>query len=357
MTRMPLDTSLLGLPVELGQVGRELKKLWESTGGTKSRASLVNFAVRCEGTEALEANTRLISDFTREHACRAILLAQISDPTAPAVQTWINAHCHLARAGAKQVCCEQLTFLVNSASERLLSNVLLANLDSDLPLYLWWQGELREGMDEQLWPAVDRLIFDSREWRDLGEQVARLHQALAAATSRLILCDLNWTRTLHLRQAVAQIFDQPENLELLTGVRTVQLQHAPGHESTALLFAAWVSAQLGWEPGDRDAEGLSFTAAGGDKIRCQLRESDGAPIALFEIAADAGVLKIQRDAGSPFFRTEVQLGGRQTFCHLLPASDDGLINLLDEELMLGGRHRVYLKALGALGKMLETAAH
>ena len=44
---MSLDTSLLGQPVELNQISRELKKLWESTGGTKSRASLVNFVVYC----------------------------------------------------------------------------------------------------------------------------------------------------------------------------------------------------------------------------------------------------------------------------------------------------------------------
>ena len=83
-----------------------LKKLWESTGGAKSRASLVNFAVCAEGAAALEGNTQLISEFTREHACRAILVANVPDATEPRVQAWINAHCHLPRAGAKQVCCE-----------------------------------------------------------------------------------------------------------------------------------------------------------------------------------------------------------------------------------------------------------
>src|SRR5688500_16411149 len=125
---MPVDTSLLGQPVELGQISRELKKLWESTGGSKSRASLVNLVVYCEGTEALESNTRLISDFTVDHACRAILVAKVPGAQEQKVQAWINAHCHLPRAGAKQVCCEQITFVLEQGSQELLSNTLFANL-------------------------------------------------------------------------------------------------------------------------------------------------------------------------------------------------------------------------------------
>src|SRR4051812_29442341 len=102
-----MDTALLGTPVELGQIGRELKKLWESTGGTQTRASLVNFAVVCEAPEAREENPRLISEFTRDHSCRALLLARDETAEDKGVEAWINAHCHLPRAGAKQVCCEQ----------------------------------------------------------------------------------------------------------------------------------------------------------------------------------------------------------------------------------------------------------
>ena len=63
-----IDTTALGMPVELGQIGRDLKKLWEQDAGTTTRASLINFAVYCEGSEAMRANTELIMEFTREHA-------------------------------------------------------------------------------------------------------------------------------------------------------------------------------------------------------------------------------------------------------------------------------------------------
>ena len=74
------------------------------------------------------------------------------------------------RAGAKQICCEQISFLFEGHSESRMANTLFANLDSDLPLYLWWQGEFPDPIDETLWAWVDRLIYDSQEWKDVRAQ-------------------------------------------------------------------------------------------------------------------------------------------------------------------------------------------
>jgi glucose-6-phosphate dehydrogenase assembly protein OpcA len=351
----PLDektVAMLGQPVDLGQIGRALKKLWESTGGTQTRASLVNFAVYGEGVACLEANTELISNFTREHSCRAILIGHDHTAAGPKVQAWINAHCHLPRAGAKHVCCEQITFLIEGGSSQLLTNILFANLDSDLPLFLWWQGRLSEPLDEQLWSWVDRLIFDSRDWPDAKHQFTILQSSLAKVAARLILCDLNWTRTLHLRQAIAQMFDHPENLAQLPRIQRLQITHAPGYELTALLFAAWISAQLGWTPEGRQGKEISFTAANGNRVDCRLEEAPGAPVGRCELSTGDGSVVVQRDAGSSFYRAEVHLPDGRTYSHLLPAGSDEIGGLLDEEITLGGRHRVYMKALAAAQPLL-----
>ncbi|RYD73524.1 MAG: hypothetical protein EOP84_21390, partial [Verrucomicrobiaceae bacterium] len=222
---MSLDTSLLGQPVELNQIPRELKKLWESTGGTKSRASLVNFVVYCEGTDALQSNTELISEFTQDHACRAILVANVPDAPEPKVQSWINAHCHLPRAGAKQVCCEQITLLIERATPKILANALFANLDSDLPLYLWWQNEFEPPFEESLLTRVDRLIYDSATWQEPKAAFTTLHEHLEAVGSKVVPCDLDWTRSIHLRQAIAQMFDHPENVAQIPSVKELTLDH------------------------------------------------------------------------------------------------------------------------------------
>src|SRR5258708_1114453 len=75
-TRMPTtaENYSLGLPVEIGKIDKELKKLWEQSAGAMTRASLVNLAVYSEAPGSLTENTKLISQITLNHACRAIVI-------------------------------------------------------------------------------------------------------------------------------------------------------------------------------------------------------------------------------------------------------------------------------------------
>ena len=46
-----------GVPVQIGKIEKELVRLWESSGDTKTRASLINFIVYTEDTSSLSAYT------------------------------------------------------------------------------------------------------------------------------------------------------------------------------------------------------------------------------------------------------------------------------------------------------------
>ena len=113
----------------------------------------------------------------------------------------------MSRAGSKQVCSEQISFSLNGSCARLLPNIVFSHLDSDLPFYLWWQGEFHDPMDPQLWIWVDRLIYDSQHWQDFDGQMRLVEAAQAEANQRVVLCDLNWTRLVQMRLALAQFFD------------------------------------------------------------------------------------------------------------------------------------------------------
>ena len=63
------------MPVEIGKIDRELKKLWEQGGEMMARASLINLAVYSEAPDSLAANTQIIAQITEDHACRAIVIA------------------------------------------------------------------------------------------------------------------------------------------------------------------------------------------------------------------------------------------------------------------------------------------
>ena len=65
------------MPVEVGRIDKELKKLWEQNEGA-TRASLVNLAVYSEAPDSLATNTKLIAELTENLACRAIVIA--ADP-------------------------------------------------------------------------------------------------------------------------------------------------------------------------------------------------------------------------------------------------------------------------------------
>src|SRR3984957_7685518 len=87
-----------GMPVDVAQINRSLKALWEQEGTVLTRASLINFAVYSEAPDALSANTQLMEQVTREHACRIILLAVNPAASKQRVQAWISAHCHVTGA-------------------------------------------------------------------------------------------------------------------------------------------------------------------------------------------------------------------------------------------------------------------
>jgi glucose-6-phosphate dehydrogenase assembly protein OpcA len=346
------DTSELGFPVEVANISKELKKLWETSAGTQTRASLINFAVYFRGLEGSAANTEFIKEFTRQHACRAILICHEPASTDDKVSAFINAHCHLTRAGAKQICCEQVSLLFEGRTQSRIANTLFANLDSDLPLYLWWQGEFPETIDETLWARVDRLIYDSQVWANPKEQFRRLRASLEGAQANLVLCDLNWARSLHLRQALAQMFDHEENLPILGALKSVKIVHAPDNRSTALLLTSWLAAQLKLAAPSPDGSGFVFTHANEQQVKIALEVQPGRSISVCEISDGRNSVRVHRDQQGDFFRVEVRLAQGQIYHHLLPAGNNSTTALLLWELGGGSRHKVYHNAISIIDDLL-----
>jgi glucose-6-phosphate dehydrogenase assembly protein OpcA len=338
----------LGLPVEIGKIDRELKRLWAEGGGAKTRASLINLAVYSEAPGSLAENTKIISEITEDHSCRAIVIA--ADPGAKEnrVEAWINVHCHVSRAGSKQVCSEQLSFLLEGPSARLLPNIVFSQLDSDLPLVLWWQGEFADPMDPQLWAWVDRVVYDSQAWGDFRTQMERVETAQAEAKQRIVLCDLNWTRLIQIRLALAQFFDHPATHAQFEEIERVEIDFGPGFRSTALLLAGWLAAQLGWEDGRKESETtLAFRGPSGREIKIELNEKAGEPIGRCVVRCGRAEFKVAHAEGADLL--DVATGERT--CRM-PAGPNEMVRLMSEELMRGGPHRVYLRAMNCVRDLM-----
>src|SRR5438093_7291855 len=203
------ETYSLGVPAQISRIDQELKKLWQEGEGAMTRASLMNLAVYSEEPGSLNSNTQLMAKITENHACRAIVIEADCGAKENSVDAWISAHCHVSHVGRKQVCSEQISFLLKGGCTTLLPNIVFSHLDSDLPFYLWWQEEFREPMDPRLWAWVDRVIYDSQPSRNFQAQLRLVDSAHAEAKKRIVLCELYSPRLEQAPFALAQLFDHP----------------------------------------------------------------------------------------------------------------------------------------------------
>jgi glucose-6-phosphate dehydrogenase assembly protein OpcA len=341
-----------GLPVEVGKIEKELKKLWEQNEGA-TRASHVNLAVYSEAADSLPANTKLISELTEDLACRAIVIAADPTPRENRVEAWISAHCHVSRAGSKQICSEQLSFRLEGPCTNRLPNIVFSQLDSDLPFYLWWQGQFHDPIDPQLWAWVDRLIYDSQSWQDFTAQLQLLESAQREARQRVVLCDLNWTRLDKIRLALAQFFDHPTSHHHFGAIKGGEIRFAPGFRSTALLLAGWLAAQLQWQvEGKGEAGQLRFVSAQGGKIFIALKEQAGEPIGRITLVSSGVEFEVTHAMGADLLEVSRGKCGEPRVHQMMPAGSAELVRLMADELTRGGAHKVYLRAIHCVRTLL-----
>ena len=347
------ETYSLGLPVEVSKIDQELKKLWQESQGAATRASLVNLAVYSEDAGSLNKNTQLMAKITENHACRAIVIEADCKAQENRVESWISAHCHVSRAGSKQVCSEQISFLLRGGCTTLLPSIVFSHLDSDLPFYLWWQEEFREPMDPQLWAWVDRVIYDSQGWEDFSAQMHLLESAEQEANQRTVLCDLNWTRLDNVRFALAQFFDHPASHHHFAKINSVRIDFAPGFRSTAVLFAGWLAAQLNWQGKKTEAANkFSFVSSSGRKLDVELHERPGEPIGEVALATPEVEFLVAHAKCGDLLEVSRGNPGEKHTPQLMPAGKNDPVSLMSEELMRGGPHHVYLHAVNRVRDLL-----
>lgn len=343
-----------GLPVEVGEIDRQLGLLWERSDAAKVRASLVNLVIYSEAPGAIAANTPLLSEIAADHAFRALLVQGHPRAQKSGVHAWITAHCHLRDAGQKEICSEQITFQLDGPAAGRLPSIVFSHLDTDLPLYLWWQGDLHADPDPQLWRWVDRLIVDSNSWSDPAAQFCILQEVQSLARPRSALCDLNWTRLFNLRYAVAQIFDLPAALERLDRLDRVAISHSPGYRLTALQLLGWLASRLGWRL-DHGDHAPVFRRRDGGHAAFDLTEEPDAPACVSSIHFGLGDASaaVRREQSTDYYLAEFSAPGHPPFAQMLPAGRDKTSDILLSELSRISRHPLFWPAIRAVEPLLS----
>lgn len=343
-----------GLAVEVGDIDRQLGLLWAQSDAGKVRASLVNLVIYSEAPGAMAANTPLLSEIAADHAFRALLVQAQPEAKKSAVRAWITAHCHLRETGKNEICSEQITFQLDGPAAGRLPSIVFSHLDTDLPLYLWWQGDLHPDPDPQLWRWVDRLIVDSNSWSDPAAQFRILREVQSLGRARAALADLNWTRIFHLRYAVAQIFDLPAALERLDRIDRVEIIHAPGHRLTALQLLGWLASRLGWSL-DHDDRAPVFRRQDGGTVTFQLNVNQDAKACVESIDIGLGdaTASVRRKTSGDYYLGTFTAPHQASFAQMLPAERDKTSDILLSELSRISRHPLFWPAIRAIEPLLS----
>ncbi len=346
----------LGREVEIGSIDHELHQLWEEDDA-RTNASLMNLAVYSEDSDCLVRNSEAVRELTREHACRALLIGIDREVAETSIRAWITAHCHL-RHGRKSVCCEQIAFKLTGRATGRLRNTVFAHLNSDLPLILWWQGELSPIFGERFYSLVDRFVFDSSDWGEPRESFDRILQA-NDDSPRLVVQDLSWTRCYQFRVSIAALFDDPVAQGALASVASVRIVHHPKHRLTALQLLAWLSTQAGWREGDDlglsddRKDGYSFESKGGRAVEAVLvADPDAAALGSLEMVAGDTRIEVTREAGAGHLVRRLVSPGHD-FEAPGPSDPDHPADLIGEQLSRGGRNTLYRKILPQMLRLLD----
>ncbi|MBM3859622.1 MAG: hypothetical protein FJ395_08230 [Verrucomicrobia bacterium] len=328
------------MPVDVAQIERQLRALWQQGGETVSRACLFNLVVWCESEDDAERATAIVGELTGRHPCRAIVLVAEPGRAEPLLAAALNAHCRLAGGGRKQICCEQITIRAAGASVSQLAPTVLSLLEGDLPAVLWWRGNFLERAVhwERLRAVADRLIFDTATWPAAERWLPALASEIARSTSPLY-ADLNWARLTLWRKLTADCFDNPSFHDVPARIRRVSVAHghSAGGRLRAMLYAGWVAARLGWPP-EQARKRVTVQERTGDDVAEVGIES-------VELAAGDAVARLHKDFAANTATAEVTMAHvcgmrcQQAFAPLNEAA------LMSQELDHVAPHGGYERAL------------
>lgn len=276
--------------VPLGQVEATLARLGrEANSGAPgtamssvARSSVMTLVAYARGAEQARRVSRAVEGLTGQHPSRSIILAVQPDDQSLALSSTVSLHCHTPHAGANPICAEQIMINANGAISQHLSGVVLPLLLTELPVFVWWTGEMPSGdLVTNLLETCDRAILDSADFRDPAADFVNFATLLEHQRARTAFSDFNWTRIKSWRELTAQFFDADRFQPYLGGIERVEIEYAVvdgerPNPMQALLYAGWLAARLKWTTwtGMHDAKGM---------IRLGLKTPQNAPLTI-EIA-------------------------------------------------------------------------
>jgi len=253
------------MKLSLDEVEREIARQWgeaEHTGGG-ARVQLLTLVAMVSEPGLLGRAQGVLSELVRAQPCRTIV-AVWSAGESPSMTAEVALH---RMGGTGPVCGDAITLeAVGAAREWLPGNADRLALP-DLPVCVWWVGDLPDHDDlfDQMVVGADLVVVNSGEM-DLRD-LEKLASIATRSQGRYALADLTWIRLRTLQDWIARFFDDAEGQACLPGLQKVTVDFSPRPDekdaasTQAGLFFGWIATALGiapelaeWTRGDGWAE-------------------------------------------------------------------------------------------------------
>jgi glucose-6-phosphate dehydrogenase assembly protein OpcA len=319
------QSSQLSLPLD--RVEPELARLWEeesrSAGG--SRAALLTLVAMVSEPRLLDRAQQAMSDLVRIHPARTIAAVWREGAT-PSISAEIAMH---RPAGAGAVCGDAIKLeAIGAAREWLPGNAERLALP-DLPVCVWWVGDLPDFDDlfDRMVVGADLVIVNSGEM-DLRD-LQKLSSITARAQGRFAVSDLTWIRLRTMQDMIARFFDDAEGQACLPDLEHILVEVAPRPDekdatsTQAGLLLGWIAAVLGlapesaqWKRGDTWAE----VRIGKLRVRFEQKpRSDVRPGVITRLVMEAGKARfaIERQDDPRVYRWSRDVPGVSTPPHTM----------------------------------------
>ncbi len=333
-------------------------------GMPPARAIVVNLVGYAGGRGLANEMADWVASLAEQHPSRTIILGGEPGPGGDDLEIWVAAHCHPALVG-RLVCFEEVQIMAHGPALARLPAIVLSLLLRDLPVVLWWPGDVPVGtpLFERLLANSDRLVVDSASASDPEGLLRRLVALGHAEHCLCVISDFNWDRLTPWRQLMAQFFDPPDCRPYLENIEQVRLEMVSSGQhrdyAQSELLAAWLATRLRWAPAPdlwrRTPEGDEIHLRHGrQSVRVAFAERPAVAgetaglhglVLTSAVAGKQAVFSIRRAPGDSQAEVTTRLPGSEVRQRVVPFPIPSPADLLSEELMRSGYDRTYADAL------------
>jgi glucose-6-phosphate dehydrogenase assembly protein OpcA len=239
----PVET----LKVQPEQLLKDLRNLWADLGKEQEhgvlRACAMTFIVVANEADDPSLIGETIGRLMHEHPSRAIVV-RVTAENGPQLEARVFAQCWMPFGKRQQICCEQIEITASPSSLVDVITVVRGLIVPDLPVVLYSPDPklCQTPAFQSMLPLASKLIVDSSDSPDFSP-VEYLHRI---SSPGLRVGDLLWTRMTPWREAVARIFEKPDNVAAAYALENIQMLYTGAEDGPAVVYlAGWFMHVLG----------------------------------------------------------------------------------------------------------------